>query len=190
MPRLTITRLLTVATLAAYAALLAVVWISPPATVDEFTAGLPPALEASTLTYRACATVLLASGAALVVLAGWSWRTRPSRPFVLASGEQLSVDRAATLLRRALLRRPDIRSAQVAVIHRAGSVAAAMRLDVMADALLADIEDDARRLAASLAERVNEPLSDVEIAITFRELNLVAARARRRAPGHEQLRAA
>lgn len=190
MPRLTIARVLTVATLAAYAALLAAVWIAPASTIHELTAGLPPALEASTLTYRACATVLLASGAALVVLAAWSWRTRPGRPFVLASGEQLTVDRAATLIRRELLRRSDIRTARVAVIHRAGGLAASMRLDVTADALLADIEGDARRLAASLAERVGEPLADVEIAITFQELNLVAARARRHAARDEQLRAA
>lgn len=190
MPRLTIPRVLTFATLAAYAALLAAVWIAPTATIHELTAGLPPALEASTLTYRACATVLLASGAALVVLAAWSWRTRPRRPFVLASGERLTVDRASTLLRRALLRRSDIRTAHVTVIHRADNVAASMRLDVTADALIADIEDEARRLAASLAERVDEPLSDVEVAITFQELDLVAARARRRAIGDEQLRAA
>jgi hypothetical protein len=190
MPKVSIPRVIALATLASYAALLVGVWLSPPATIDELTAGLPTALDASLLTYRVCASVLLSSGAALVMLATWSWQTRPRRPFRLSSGEQLSVDRAETLVRRSLMRRPDIRSARVTVIHRSGGVAALIRIDVTPDALLADIEDYARRTTANLAERVGEPLSDVEITITFQELNLVAARARLHATADEQLRAA
>jgi hypothetical protein len=183
-------RAITFCTLGAYAALIVAVWIAPPATIEEATNGLPPALDASTATYRAVATVVLASGAALVALIGWSWRTRTSRPFRSTDGELLSVGAAATLLRRAILRRADIRGAEVAVQHRSGSVAAFARLDVTPDALLAEIEDHTRLAAAALAKRVDEPLSGLKVDIKFEELDLVAARSRREAAAGEQLRAA
>jgi hypothetical protein len=182
-------RAITLATLAAYAALIVGVWLAPPAMIRHAASDLPVALEASTTTYRAVATVVIASVAALVGLSAWSWRTRPSRPFQLATGEPLAVATAATLLRQAILRRSDIRTAQVAVEHRWGSVAASVRLEVTTDALLADIEEHARVATVALASRVNEPLSKLTVAISFKELNLVAARARRAATAG-QLRAA
>ncbi len=183
-------RALLSATLTAYVALIAGVWLASPSTIRELTAELPAALEASTVAYRGVASVVLIASALLVALAGWSWRTRPKRPFALEDGNRLTVAAAATLLRQAVIRRSDVRTAEVVVEHRSGSVAASMTLDVTADALLAEIEEHARDAARALAARVNAPISDLHVAITFDELDLVAARARRAAPASERLRAA
>ena len=179
-------RALLSATLTAYAALIAGVWMASPSTIRELTAELPPALEASTVAYRGVASVLLIASASLVALVGWSWRTRPTRPFALEDGNRLTMTAAATLLRQAVICRSDVRTAEVVVEHRGGTVAASMTLDVTADALLAEIEEHARGAAQALAARVNAPISDLQVAITFEELDLVAARARRAVPTRDQ----
>lgn len=183
-------RALTVAMLTAFAALLVGAWLAPATTLWEFTQPLPTAFEVTTLTYRAIASVLLLASAALAVLIGWSWSTRPTRHFALKDGGTLTVTDAATLLRQALIRRVDVRSAEVVVEHRSAGLAPRMTIDVTADALIAEIETHARDTALSLAARVNVPLVDLEVALTFQELNLVAARKRRDATRSRRARAA
>ena len=187
---LTVRRALTVAMLAVFAALLVGAWVAPTATLSELTQPLPTAFEVTTLTYRAVTSVLLLGSAALAVLIGWSWSTRPTRHFTLRDGGTLTVTDAATLVRQALVRRVDVRSAEVVVEHRSAGLAPRMTIDVTADALIAEIETHARSTALSLAARVNAPLIDLEVTLTFQELNLVAARERRAATRSRPARAA
>ena len=186
----TVRRALTVAMLAAFAALLVGAWLEPAATLWELTQPLPTAFEVTTLTYRAITSVMLLASAALAVLIGWSWSTRPTRHFELREGGTLTVIDAAILLRQALIRRVDVRSAEVVVEHRSAGLAPRMTIDITADALIAEIETHARNSALSLAARVNAPLVDLEVSLTFHELNLVAARERRTATRSRRARAA
>ncbi len=174
-------RAMLLVTLTSSVALLAAVWLMPIAPLAHVTTLIDPQVQVSAASYRAIISVAVAALAALVLLGAWSWSTRPDRPFELADGSELPVEAAADLVQRAVVTRRDVRTVEVAVEHYRSTLAVQLAIDVTANALIADVEERAREAATALASRVGLPLAAAEVIITFEELNLVAARARRRA---------
>ena len=154
-------------------------WTAPVPVLDAavaLTAAIATWLRHADGSERAMVTTVLAALAALRYVAVWARASSERRPVRLAGGlGTVSVDELAARLRATLLRRPDVRDAQVRVenLHRRG-VRVAARIEVTPDARLTETARAcAARIERAVAARAGVKLAGApDIMLRYDELVL------------------